>query len=346
MRNSKESGKQENKKRRKVSKGISKGIEIVNNANKKKEKQKESNLKKIKRMKAKKKNITKKKIVLFFVIIMFIALLFYIGKYRHVLGITWEKDTTHKDITIVETTSTENKIYAYKNEILVYSKGELATYNRYGKKTWEYKFDETFIPDIKTNGKYIQVINKEKGNLYIFENKYEICREKIDGRINLSNINARGESVIHYSKAGSKSVIGVYKKRGDKKYEVTLTNPNIAEVLLSHNGKDVIFYEIGTEGVSVNAIIKMVDLSTNSKIKEIINISNDIIYNITLKRNSLSVLCSDNIYSYNFITKVNKEINILEENVLNINMDKTGIAYIIKENATNKNKIVIKNNKR
>ncbi|MDD2628074.1 MAG: DUF5711 family protein [Clostridia bacterium] len=346
MKNSKESGKNEIQKRRKASKEISKGIEIVNNFNKKKKKQKENNLKKAKKTRNREKNITKRRIIIFLLVVITIVLLFYIGKYRHILGITWEKHTTHKDIIIVETTSSENKIYAYKNEVLVYSKGELATYNRYGKKTWEYKFDETFIPDIKTNGKYIQVVNKEKGDLYIFENKYEICREKIGGKINLFNINARGESVIHYSKAGSKSVIGVYKKRGDKKYEVTLANPNIAEVLLSYNGKDVIYYEIGTEGVSVNTIIKMVDLSTDSKIEEIINVSNDIIYSITLKKNNVSVLCSDKIYSYNFITKSNKEINVLDENVLNINMDKTGIAYISKENATNKNKIVIKNNNR
>ena len=60
------------------------------------------------------------------------------------------KEISENEAIIIETTTSDNKVYAYQNELLVYSKGKLETYSRYGKKTWEYTFEETFIPEITT----------------------------------------------------------------------------------------------------------------------------------------------------------------------------------------------------
>ena len=167
-------------------------------------------------------------------------------KYRHIAGITLYKEITENDSIVIDTITTDNKVYEYQNEILVYSKGTLTTYSKYGKKTWEYTFEETFIPEINTAGEYIQAINKDSGYIYVFDNKYESCRKKIDGNIKLANINEKGQSVIYYSKEGIKSDVSIFNKKGNKEYEVTLKTENIANILLTNNSRYLLMYEVET----------------------------------------------------------------------------------------------------
>lgn len=222
-------------------KELSKGVEIANKAVEKEKKKREKRVERLDKEKSKGRELVKYSLIL--IAISSIILLF---KYRHIIGITLYKDITEADAIVIDIATTENKVYAYKNEILVYSKGMLSTYSRYGKKTWEYRFDETFIPEINTNGNYIQVVNKDSGYIYVFDNKYESCRKKINGKIKLASINEKGQSIIHYSKEGIKSDIGIFDKKGNQKYEVTLKTDNIAEVQISQNGRYLLMYEVET----------------------------------------------------------------------------------------------------
>lgn len=232
--------KQKRRKQNKDNGELSKGIEIANKAVEKDRKKKKQTLEK--QEKVKKDNKIFKYIIMIIVVVVIILLF----KYRHIIGITFSKEITEENAIVIETTTSDNKVYPYQNEILVYSKGTLSTYSRYGKKTWEYAFDETFIPEINTSGKYIQVINKDGGYIYVFENKYESCRKKIEGSIKLARINEKGQSIIHYSKEGVKSDIGIYDKKGNQEYEVTLKTDNIADIILSDNGRYLCMYEVET----------------------------------------------------------------------------------------------------
>ena len=321
--------KQKRRKQGKENEDISKGIEIAKKAlqKEKKQKQKEKEIeKKEKERKKSTNNILK--YILIIVSIIIIVLLF---KYRHIIGITISKEISEQDAIVIDIATSDNKVCAYQNEILVYSKGTLTTYSRYGKKTWEYTFDETFIPEINTNGKYIQVVNKDSGYIYVFDNKYESCRKKIDGTIKKSSINEKGQSVIHYSKEGIKSDIGIFDKKGKQKYEVTLKTENIASAMLSENGRYLLIYEVETQGISVNSILKIIDFRNSQEVKKVLEVENDIIYDIEFTNSKIIALTSNKVYTCNISSDSKRELNITDKNISNISLDKSGIAYVYKE---------------
>ena len=333
--------KEENTKRRKQPKEnieISKGVDIANKAVQKEKKKREKKIKE-------KANGEKPK-VFRYVLLILVAILLIVGsKYRHIIGITFMKEISENEAIIIETTTSDNKVYAYQNELLVYSKGKLETYSRYGKKTWEYTFEETFIPEITTKGKYIQVVNKNNGYIYVFENKYESCRKKIDGTIKKASINKKGQSIIHYSKEGIKSNVGVYDKKGNEKYSITLTTENVAKVDISPNGRYAMIYEVETKGISPNSLVKVVDLNNDDKVTTSLEVSNDTIYDIKLTNSRIIAISSDTVYNYDINTNSKREFRTDDKNISNIAIDKSGIAYICKEISDESNTIVMLNNR-
>lgn len=333
--------KEENTKRRKQPKEnveISKGVDIANKAVQKEKKKREK--------KIKEKSNGEKPKVFRYVLLILVAILFIVGsKYRHIIGITFMKEISEDEAIIIETTTSDNKVYAYQNELLVYSKGKLETYSRYGKKTWEYTFEETFIPEITTKGKYIQVVNKNNGYIYVFENKYESCRKKIDGTIKKASINEKGQSIIHYSKEGIKSNVGVYDKKGNEKYSITLTTENVAKVDISPNGRYAMIYEVETKGISPNSLVKVVDLNNDDKVTTSLEVCNDTIYDIKLTNSRIIAIGSDTVYNYDINSNSKREFRTDDKNISNIAIDKSGIAYVCKEISDESNTIVMLNNR-
>lgn len=329
-------------KRRKQNKGneeIAKGIEIANKAV---EKEKKKRKKKVEEDTV---DSSIPRIIKTIIIVMIAILIILLFKYRHIIGITFSKEITEADSIVIDIATSDNKFYEYQNEILIYSKGKLTTYSRYGKKTWEYTFDETFIPEINTAGKYIQVINKDNGQVYVFENKYESSRMKIDGTIKIASINKKGQSVIHYSKEGVKSDIGIFDKRGNEQYEITLKTDNIAKVLLSDNGNYLLMYEIETGGISVNSVLKIVDLKKSSEVKTLLEVENDIIYSLELENSNVMALTSSKIYNCNIVKESKRVFDIVDKNISNISIDKSGISYVYKEISDQENTIEFLNNR-
>lgn len=336
--------KQETSKRRKQGKEnveLAKGIDIANKAVEKEKKQRT----KILQEKVKKEEKEKSPIVKYILLVILAVVLLLLAKYRHVIGITLFKEITEEDAILIETTTSDNKVYSYQSELLVYSKGSLATYSKYGKKTWEYTFEETFIPDITTNGKYIQVVNKNNGYVYVFENKYESCRKKIEGTIKKASINEKGQSIIHYSKEGVKSSIGIYDKKGNEDYAITLSTENIAKVELTPNGRYAVIYEVETKGISPNSLIKVVDLRNDEEVKTSLEIANDVVYDLKLTNKKVIAITSANVYSYDINSGGKKEFKIDDKNISNISVDTSGISYVCKEISEEDNTVVMLNNK-
>jgi len=336
--------KQKRRKQSKESKELNKGVEIANKALEKEKKKKIKQKKKKSKREGKGNKTEGKPIAKYILLFLAIILIIILLKYRHIIGITFSKEITEDDSIVIETTTADNKVYAYQNEILVYSKGKLTTYSRYGKQTWEYTFDETFIPEITTNGKYIQVVNKDSGYIYVFDNRYESCRKKIDGTIKRASINSKGQSVIHYSKEGVKSSIGVYDKKGNEKYKITLKEENIAKIELSDNGRYLLLYEIDTQGISANSVIKIVDLSKSEEVKTALEINNDIIYDIILDNSKVYILTSNQVFIYNISSDSKKEYNISDKNISNISIDTSGVSYVHKEISDESNTLIVLNN--
>lgn len=319
---------------------ISKGIEIANKAVEKEKNKRAKNLQKQAQEDKKKSPIIK-----YILWLVLAGILLLLAKYRHIIGITIFKEITEEDAILIETTTSDNKVYAYQNEILVYSKGSLVTYSKYGKKTWEYTFEETFIPEITTNGKYIQVVNKDSGYIYVFDNKYESTRKKIEGTIKKASINEKGQSIVHYSKEGIKSNVGIFDKKGNEKYAITLSTENVARVELTPNGRYAVIYEVETKGISPNSLIKIVDLEKNSEVTTSLDIANDIVYDLKVTNSKIILVSSSNVYRYDIKTNSKKELSIDDKNISSISVDSSGIAYVCKELSEENNTVVMLNNR-
>lgn len=319
---------------------ISKGIEIANKAVEKEKNKRAKNLQKQAQEDKKKSPIIK-----YILWLVLAGILLLLAKYRHIIGITLFKEITEEDAILIETTTSDNKVYAYQNEILVYSKGSLATYSKYGKKTWEYTFEETFIPEITTNGKYIQVVNKDSGYIYVFDNKYESTRKKIEGTIKKASINEKGQSIVHYSKEGIKSNVGIFDKKGNEKYAITLSTENVARVELTPNGRYAVIYEVETKGISPNSLIKIVDLEKDSEVTTSLDIANDIVYDLKVTNSKIILVSSSNVYRYDIKTNSKKELSIDDKNISSISVDSSGIAYVCKELSEENNTVVMLNNR-
>lgn len=319
---------------------ISKGIEIANKAVEKEKNKRAKNLQNQAQEDKKKSPIIK-----YILWLVLAGILLLLAKYRHIIGITLFKEITEEDAILIETTTSDNKVYAYQNEILVYSKGSLATYSKYGKKTWEYTFEETFIPEITTNGKYIQVVNKDSGYIYVFDNKYESTRKKIEGTIKKASINEKGQSIVHYSKEGIKSNVGIFDKKGNEKYAITLSTENVARVELTPNGRYAVIYEVETKGISPNSLIKIVDLEKDSEVTTSLDIANDIVYDLKVTNSRIILVSSSNVYRYDIKTNSKKELSIDDKNISSISVDSSGIAYVCKELSEENNTVVMLNNR-
>lgn len=178
------------------------------------------------------------------------------------LGLVLNKNIDSEDTVQIELQTSNNKVVSYENEILVYNKGKITSYNSYGKQTGEIIIEDTIEADIQTCGKYIQVINKDKSLVYVYKNKYEVARIKIDGQIYSANINNDGMSVIEHSSTGNKTVLGIYDNSGKQKYVVKLGGNIVGKYVLSDNSKYLAYAEINVSGISAQTNINLINLSS------------------------------------------------------------------------------------
>lgn len=204
--------------------------------------------------------IDKKKIIITAICIVSILVIIAINNYTS-LGLVLNKNIDDSDTIQIELQTSNNIITPYGNEILVYNKGTITSYNNYGKQTGQIKLDDTVDAEIITAGQYIQVINKDKGTAYIYKNKYEVARIKIEGKIYSGSINSKGDSVIEYSTNGNRTELGVYDSAGNKKYNVKLSNRIIGKYTLSDNSKYLAYADVNVTGISAQTNINLIDLS-------------------------------------------------------------------------------------
>lgn len=284
------------------------------------------NTKNRKTIKLDRKKIT---ILLVFVIVATVILCF--TRYKQ-LGLVINKKITDKDVVSVELLSKNNKIYSYKNEVLVYNLGNLTTYNRYGKKTWSEELESVVDADINVAGDYIQIVNKDKGYVYVYKNKYETARIKIDGTIKSAYINDGGYSVVEYIMTGSKTVLGVYDKAGKSKYNVKLGQAVVGKYVLTSNCKYLAYVGINLKGISVSLDICVIDLKNstedNFKSNTVCTKDNELVYQMFIQSNALICRTNDSIIKYDLNYKKFEEYKIEEDNLVYIDLWKNKYSFV------------------
>ena len=290
--------------------------------------------KQIEEIKVKKKEIVKldkKKISILGIILLLFIFVICLKNYKE-LGLVINRKITDKSVNTVELASKNNSIYSYKNEVLVYSMGNLATYDRYGKNTWTESLSTVADATVNVSGKYIQVVNKDKGIIYVYKNKYETARIKIEGTIKSAEINENGYTVVEYTITGAKTVLGIYDKSGKVKYNVKLGQEVVGKYALSNNARYLAYVDINLNGISVSISVNVIDLKNSSednfKTYEVFSKDNELVYEMSIDSNTLICRTDNSIVKYKLSNSKLEEYKITENNLVYIDLYKRKYSFI------------------
>ena len=265
-------------------------------------------------------NLNRKQKIAIIIIALVIVFAIAINNYTS-FGLVLNKNINQKDVIEVELKTSNNRIIPFGNEILVYSNGVITSYNNYGKNTGEIVIEDTADADIQTCGKYIQVINKDRGLVYVYKNKYEVARIKIDGEVYSGNINEKGTSVIEYSTSGNKKILGIYDNSGKQKYNVKLSNNIVGKYVLSDNSKYLAYVDVNIKGISVQTNINVIDLSNikeESNTTTVYTKDNSLAYDVYWTGNNIVARFEDNYLLYNISSAEKRIVHISEGQVISV----------------------------
>lgn len=275
-------------------------------------------------------HFTKKQILYTSMVVLGFILIICICNYDKI-GLVLNKSITDDDVVQVDLITSNNKLYAYQNEVLVCNSDGIATYNKYGKQTWELDMQGAIDDYITTNGKYIQIINKDKSLVNIYKGKYETARIKIDGTILSGYINENGDSVIEYTSAGNKTILAIYDMKGSLKYNVKLSNNIIGCLVLSNNSKYLAYVDVNIKGISVSSRVMLVELGKDSAVEELYSSDKSLVYDLSFEGNNLVYKLDEQIIIQNLNSKEKKISAIENESVVSVDIDGKNYSYAVFE---------------
>jgi len=274
--------------------------------------------------------LTKKQILVLIAIILVVCVFFCMANYDK-LGLVLNKHITDEDTIQVDLISSNNKLYAYQDEVLVVNSEGIISYNRYGKQTWELTMKGAVDDYIITSGKYVQIINKDKGVVHIYSNKHEVAIIKIDGVILSGNINAKGWSVVEYTENGNKTILAVYDNNGNLKYNVKLNNNIIGEYVLSNNSKYLTYIDVNVKGISATSSVMLVEFASDDKslVETLHSSDSSLIYNVEFNGNNLVYRLDDEIIIKNLKNKEKIISTIENKSIVSVDTDKEKYSYVM-----------------
>ncbi len=280
------------------------------------------------------KGFSKKQIICAIVVATVLLLILCIMNYSDI-GLVFNKNITDEDVTVVDLIGSNNKIYSYYNEVLIADSTGMATYNKYGRKTWELDMQGAIDTKIATAGKYLQVINSDKSTVYIFNDKYETAQIRVEGKILYGTINTKGDSVIEYEASGNKTVLSIYDKNGKIKYNVKLSNNTIAQYVLSNDSTKLAYVDVNINGISATSSVQLVNLKEKTeelKVEQIALEENTLIYELDFSGNNLVYRTDKNVVSINMKSKKQKISSIEQEGIVSQDLNKNKYSYVEFEN--------------
>lgn len=237
-------------------------------------------------------------------VILIVFLVYMYIEYGQALGLSIYRNSDLNSAKKIDIVSTDQDIYKqYNSNIIVYSNQIVKLYNSNAKDIFEFKLPEAFNPQIYNNDSYMLVVNKAKGIIYYFSGKDEILDKKIDGTINSAYIDNEGNFALEYSATGYKKVIGVYDKTGNNLYNAYLDSNAVLDIELINSAKKLIVSQVTTDSLTVGISIKQIDGTKSSdNIKELLNLKNTTLYNLTIRGQNIIMLLDSGIDIYNMDT--------------------------------------------
>lgn len=246
-------------------------------------------------------------------------------------GLVLNKKITSKDAVQVELANSNNVVLPFLDKVLIQSENTITCYSKLGNKEWEIKLEDMVNAKIATSGKYIQVINKDKNLVYVFKNKYEVARIKLEGKIYSGSINSNGDSVIEYNSNGTKTALAIYNNSGKIKYNVKLSNKIIGKYILSDNSRYLAYIDVNIDGISANTNVNVIDLKNISEdktnYKTAYTIENSLAYDIYWINSKLVIRTEDENVIYNASNEKRSDFEIGSKAIVEIQNDNKNFVY-------------------
>lgn len=275
-----------------------------------------------------------KPLVITVILVFSIFIIYLFVYYAPVFGITLSKETDIEEQGKIDVIATEANMYkVYGDELLVYSNQTITTYNASAKKTWSYKLESQFTPNIYIYNKYMIVSNNSNGLVYLFNDKKEILNMKVEGIINNIFMDDSGNMAIDYSTNGQKKVIGVYNKNGKNIYNIYLSTNNLIDIKMLNNAKKLIITEANISSFTPSIVISKVDIEKSTNVEEIVKVDNNFVYNLTIESQNIIIVFDDKIASYDIETGKERVIKDFDSNQLMfLTLNRDYYSCIEKEN--------------
>ena len=252
----------------------------------------------------------------------------------------FHKLVTENTLPSIEINSDNNPIsFAYSNLIGIYSKNNLAIYNKNAEKINSMTLNIT-SPLISTNEKYLVIAEKNGNDFYVINSSSILWQGKIDGNISKININKNGYVSIIASTFADKSIVIVFDSNGNKLFTNYLSSSYGVCSSISTDNSYLAIGEIDYSGTVIKTYIKIISIEyakTKNKANESIvykqQIDDNIITNIQYydKENAICML-TDSIIKVS--PNSSNELYKKDENTmfLDINMN-NNISLISKQSS-------------
>lgn len=248
--------------------------------------------------------------------IVVIVIVWLLVKYGPIFGIHIKPVSLNPEDNKIEFVTKESDIYGeYNNELFVFSKNTITTYNDKCEVTWTHSFSDSFTPKIYVKGKYMLVTNNSTGTLYLFESNKEILNKKIDGTIKNVFLDKYGNMAIEYSaNSGYNNMISVFNKKGENRYDTYLSQEGIVALEMLDNAERVVFCEAVTNSSTIGVKFRVIDISKKDeeKLVDLVTLDNAFVYDFFVDKKDIYALLNNKIVRINLNTadvEVVKEFN-------------------------------------
>lgn len=149
-----------------------------------------------------------------------------------------------------------------------------------------------------TDGDYCIIGEKNASKVCMINSNAKIWEMDIQGTILDVSVNKNGYAAIVYKQVGYKSLIKVIKPDGNELFTTYLASNYAIDVEISNDNKILAIAEINTEGVNVESIIELVNMSDlENKNSKKINLSEDtLITNIEYNSKNKLIIQTDKTF--------------------------------------------------
>ena len=232
-----------------------------------------------------------------FVFILFIGV-YYTYSHFDELKSYWNNEDW-KLIEVLETVSISNHYAIDGNDtnLIIVGNNYVHGYSSSGKENFDINVS---LKDAitSTDGDYCIIGEKNASKVYMINSNAKIWEIDIQGTLLDVSVNKNGYAAIVYKQVGYKSLIKVIKPDGNELFTTYLASNYAIDVEVSNDNKILAIAEINAEGVNVESIIELVNMSDleNKNSKKIKLNENTLVTNIEYNsKNKLIVQTDKNL---------------------------------------------------